>query len=120
MLRSLEKSISDIYFDDGSFSSAAKENMEIIKDYCDNDKLKALFKFSLEMMCRKSMKERYHFGVWIGVLVLKKNMFDFEKVMDEFDKKIDMKDVMEYFYKRESQIELLRSYSNSCNEIPTR
>ena len=38
---SLEKSISDIYFDDGSFSSAAKENMGIIKDYYWNSIAKA-------------------------------------------------------------------------------
>ena len=51
--------------------------MEICKDYCNNAKLVKIFNFVLEMINRKSMKERYSFGVWFGVILWKRNVLDF-------------------------------------------
>ena len=51
--------------------------MEICKDYCNNSKLVKIFNFVLEMINRKSMKERYSFGIWFGVILWKRNELDF-------------------------------------------
>ena len=48
--------------------------MEILEFYCDNQKLKKIHKFSLEQLFKKSMKEIYYYGVWIGMIILNKNM----------------------------------------------
>ena len=47
--------------------------MEIIEDhYVTNDYYKIIFDFALEMINRKSMKERLYFGIWIGMLMWNK------------------------------------------------
>jgi len=46
---------------------------EVIETYITNDKIKAIFNFSLEMFHRKTMKERYAFGIWIGLYVYYNN-----------------------------------------------
>lgn len=64
---------------------------EIMNDKC---KEKKVFDFALEMFMRKQMKERFHYGVWIGMIVL----YDMENrnINDECNVNID-----EYIDKRE-------------------
>ena len=44
---------------------------EIIFDYIEDDCVKEIWKFGLNRYMNKGMKERYYFGVWIGLMVLK-------------------------------------------------
>jgi hypothetical protein len=46
---------------------------EIIKDYMDTDDLKYIFEFSLSQFQKKGMTERYAFGIWIGLIIWKKD-----------------------------------------------
>lgn len=46
---------------------------EILETYMDTDDLKYLFKFALEQFHKKSMKERYAFGNWIGLMIWKRD-----------------------------------------------
>ena len=75
--------------------------MEIVRDYCDNDKLIKIWDFALEMLNRKSMKERYYYGVWIGSIMWKRNEIDFEKDMGLFDKNMKMSSVLDRLIERE-------------------
>ena len=75
--------------------------MEIVRDYCDNDKLIKIWDFALEMLNRKSMKERYYYGVWIGSIMWKRNEIDFEKDMSLFDKNMKMSNVLDSLIDRE-------------------
>ena len=51
---------------------------EIVEKYlCQNEKIKVLFKFGLEMFHRKQMKERLAFGIWIGLLVINRNRLNY-------------------------------------------
>ena len=51
---------------------------EVIEDHLinANKKVKLIFNFALEMFHRKQMKERYAFGIWIGLYVHKYNVLD--------------------------------------------
>lgn len=75
--------------------------MEIVRDFCDNEKLIKLWDFAMEMLSRKNMKERYHFGVWFGTIMWKRNEIDFGKDMRTFDKKTSINDVLSNFIGRE-------------------
>jgi hypothetical protein len=75
--------------------------MEIVRDYCVNDKLIKIWDFALEMLNRKSMKERYYYGVWIGSIMWKRNEIDFEKDMSLFDKNMKMSNVLDSLVDRE-------------------
>jgi len=75
--------------------------MEIVRDFCDNEKLIKIWDFALEMLNRKSMKERYYFGVWMGSIMWKRNEIDFKKDMGLFDKKMKMSDVLDNLVDRE-------------------
>ena len=51
---------------------------EIVEKYlCQNEKMKVLFKFGLEMFHRKQMKERLAFGIWIGLLVINRDKLNY-------------------------------------------
>lgn len=50
----------------------------IMRDYMVNDKMIKIFDFALNRFFNKGMKERYYFGVWIGVMVWKINLLDFD------------------------------------------
>ena len=45
---------------------------EIISDYMDTDDLKYIFNFALGQFHKKNMTERYAFGVWIGLIIWKR------------------------------------------------
>ena len=45
---------------------------EIISDYMDTDDLKYIFNFALDQFHKKNMTERYAFGVWIGLMIWKR------------------------------------------------
>jgi hypothetical protein len=49
---------------------------EIIEDYIERWRVKEIWKFALDRYMNKSMKERYYFGVWIGLMVWKSDMLD--------------------------------------------
>jgi hypothetical protein len=55
---------------------------EILKDFCDNEHLELLFPYILTMFNRKSMKERYAFGIWLGLLILKRDEIEYGKDVD--------------------------------------
>lgn len=78
--------------------------MEILRDYCDNGKLIKLWDFAMEMLARKSMKERFYFAVWIGTIMWQKKNIDFSKSINDFDKKMKISQVLEHFCKREKII----------------
>jgi len=46
---------------------------EILETYMNTDDLKYIFTFSLEQFHKKGMTERYAFGVWIGMMVWKRD-----------------------------------------------
>lgn len=50
----------------------------IMRDYMVNDKMIKIFDFALNRFFNKGMKERYYFGVWIGVMVWKIDLLDFD------------------------------------------
>lgn len=75
--------------------------MEIVRDFCDNEKLIKLWDFAMEMLSRKKMKERYHFGVWFGTIMWKRNEIDFGKDMGTFDKKTSINGVLSNFIERD-------------------
>ena len=50
----------------------------IMRDYMVNDKMIKIFDFALNRFFNKGMKERYYFGVWIGVMVWKVDLLDFD------------------------------------------
>lgn len=74
--------------------------MEIAYDYCSNDKLKNIWEFTIEMLNRKTMKERYHFGVWFGTIMWKRNKFEFSKNIDYFDSKKTLDETIINFIRR--------------------
>ena len=82
--------------------------MEITQDYCDNDKLKKIHSFVLEMMFRKNMKERYSFGIWLGVILWKKNDIDFSSTnLDtEFDSSNNCNNIFINYFKDREHLEL--------------
>ena len=50
----------------------------IMRDYMVNDKMIKIFDFALDRFVNKGMKERYYFGVWIGIMIWKINLLDFD------------------------------------------
>jgi len=48
----------------------------IMRDYMKNDKMIQIFDFALDRFVNKGMKERFYFGIWIGVMVWKDEMLD--------------------------------------------
>ena len=49
---------------------------EIIEDFIEDEIVKEIWKFALDRYMNKGMKERYYFGVWIGLMVWKSDMLD--------------------------------------------
>jgi len=49
----------------------------IMRDYMVNDKMIKIFDFALDRFFNKGMKERFYFGIWIGVMVWKIDLLDF-------------------------------------------
>ena len=49
----------------------------IMRDYMVNDKMIKIFDFALDRFFNKGMKERFYFGIWIGVMVWKIDNMDF-------------------------------------------
>ena len=50
---------------------------EIIFDYIKDDSVKEIWNFGLNRYTCKGMKERYYFGVWIGLMVWKNEYLDY-------------------------------------------
>ena len=81
--------------------------MEIMEDYliANNKHYKIVFDFALEMINRKSMKERLYFGVWIGMLMWGTNAKgDYEWCANDIKSKdceISSKRMLDYFIERE-------------------
>lgn len=68
----------------------------IMRDYMINDKMIKIFDFALDRFVNKGMKERYYFGVWIGIMIWKIDLLDF--------------DIYEYpNYKKEDEIEYYKN-----------
>ena len=61
-----------------------------------DSKLSKVFEFSKKMFYRKSMNERYYFGVWMGMFVLDES--NIEIIEKEFV--VDVDSVVEYLGKR--------------------
>ena len=74
--------------------------MEIIRDFCENEKLIKLWDFAMEMLSRKNMKERYYFAVWFGTIMWKRNEIDFDKDMGGFDKNMESCNVLDNLVER--------------------
>ena len=49
----------------------------IMRDYMVNDKMIKIFDFALDRFFNNGMKERFYFGIWIGVMVWKIDLLDF-------------------------------------------
>ena len=77
---------------------------EILKDYMWPAELNDVYDFSLQMFMRRGMKERPAFGIWLGLIALKRDDLDYsvkehtKNSIENFDeyrksmKKIDMDD----------------------------
>ena len=50
---------------------------EILSDYMWPAELNDIFKFSLQMFMRRGMKERPAFGIWLGLIALKRDDLDY-------------------------------------------
>lgn len=50
----------------------------IMRDYMVNGKMIKIFDFALDRFFNKGMKERFYFGIWIGVMVWKIDLLDFD------------------------------------------
>jgi len=50
---------------------------EILKDYMWPKQLESLYNFSLHMFMRRGMKERPAFGIWLGLIALKRDDLDY-------------------------------------------
>lgn len=48
----------------------------IMRDYMKNDRMIKIFDFALDRFVNKNMKERYYFGVWIGLMIWKEDILD--------------------------------------------
>ena len=66
----------------------------IMRDYMKNDKMIKIFDFALDRFFNKGMKERYYFGIWIGIMVWKDNMLD-NNVYDYIN--YNKEDELEYY-----------------------
>jgi hypothetical protein len=77
---------------------------EILKDYMWPAELTDVYNFSLNMFMRRGMKERHAFGIWLGLIALKRDNLDYsvkeyvKHIPENFDeyrkcmKKIEMDD----------------------------
>lgn len=65
---------------------------EILKDYM-WPKLESIYDFSLHMFMRRGMKERPYFGIWLGLIALKRDDLDYS--LKEYNKH-DPKDFDDY------------------------
>ena len=80
--------------------------MEIIEDhYVTNEYYKIVFDFALEMINRKSMKERLYFGIWIGMLMWNKTKEMHNDIHIANDIKVNdqvssSKELLDYFIER--------------------
>jgi len=50
---------------------------EIMYDYIEEYNVKEIWKFALDRYMNKSMKERYYFGIWIGLMIWKSDILDY-------------------------------------------
>ena len=66
----------------------------IMRNYMKNDKMIKIFDFALHRFFNKSMKERYYFGIWIGIMVWKDNMLN-ENIYDYIN--YNKEDELEYY-----------------------
>ncbi len=75
--------------------------MEIMESYfVKDDNTRLIFDFILDMITRKAMKERFYFGVWLGIMVWKNIGIDNEKIV-AFDRTTTTKDMLDYLIERE-------------------
>ena len=75
--------------------------MEIIESYFVKDvNTRLVFDFTLDMITRKAMKERFYFGVWLGIMVWKNIGIDSEKIT-AYDRTTTTKDMLDYLIERE-------------------
>jgi len=51
---------------------------EIIENSIEDELVKEIWKFGLDRYMKKSMKERYYFGIWIGLMVWKSDCLNYE------------------------------------------
>ena len=82
--------------------------MQIIENYyCTNQYYKIIFDFALNMFHRKNMKERYYFGIWIGMLMLNKKVtdsIDIQTKIHQVNTIINTNELCEYFINRQQII----------------
>jgi len=50
---------------------------EILKDYMWPKQLNGVYNFALQMFMRRGMKERLAFGIWLGLIALKRDYLDY-------------------------------------------
>ena len=79
---------------------------EILEDMCLKGKNKKLFDFVLDRFSKKSMKERYMFGVWFGLMCIKNE--DMNLGVDSYSYNLSMSenDVIEYLFKNRGKISI--------------
>ena len=51
---------------------------EIMENSIEDELVKEIWKFGLDRYMKKSMKERYYFGIWIGLMVWKSDCLNYE------------------------------------------
>tara|TARA_B110000503_G_scaffold54314_1_gene87211 strand:+ start:145 stop:1893 length:1749 start_codon:yes stop_codon:yes gene_type:complete len=69
---------------------------EIMEDYIEDDIVKEIWKFGFDRYIVKGMKERLYFGVWIGLMVWKRDILNFEDVCGNAHY-LDGSDVNKYY-----------------------
>jgi len=70
----------------------------ILESFITNDKLKIIFDFALKQFFRKEMKERFAFGIWIGLIYIRRSVItDWPKIRMYSEVKINYQ---EYFGNR--------------------
>ena len=77
---------------------------EILEDMCLRCRNKKLFDFILDRFNKKSMKERYMFGVWFGLMCIKNE--DMNLGVDSYSYSLSMSknDVIEYLFRNRGKI----------------
>ena len=79
---------------------------EILEDICLKGKNKKLFDFVLDRFNRKSMKERFMFGVWFGLMCIKNE--DMNLGVDSYNYNVSMNEneVIEYLFRNRGKIDI--------------
>jgi hypothetical protein len=79
---------------------------EILEDMCLKGKNKKLFNFVLDRFGKKSMKERFMFGVWFGLMCIKNE--DMNLGIDSYSYNLSMSenDVIDYLFKNRGKINI--------------